>query len=92
MQLIGVPEQAEKDVVVEAVIDLKSAKIDEGYTMDAIKSRKVGSRDLTMLMCCLSGLKNSFLFLIACNKSLLLSCLFGSFTGPSNEREREAYF
>ncbi|KAB2627506.1 pentatricopeptide repeat-containing protein [Pyrus ussuriensis x Pyrus communis] len=39
-QLIGVPEQAEKDVVVEAVIDLKSAKIDEGYTMDAIKSRK----------------------------------------------------
>ncbi|KAM1049490.1 hypothetical protein TB1_027906 [Malus domestica] len=39
-QLIGVPEQAEKDVVVEAVIDLKSAKIDEGYTMHAIKSRK----------------------------------------------------
>lgn len=44
-----------------------------------------------MLVFCSSNIKNSFLFLIACDKGLLLSCLFGSFTGPSNEREREAY-
>ncbi|CAL9031808.1 unnamed protein product [Prunus brigantina] len=39
-QLIGVPDQAEKDEVVKSVMDLKSAEIEEGYTMDAVASRQ----------------------------------------------------
>lgn len=41
LQLIGVPDQAEKDEVVKSVMDLKSAEIEEGYTMDAVASRQV---------------------------------------------------
>ncbi|CAB4308653.1 unnamed protein product [Prunus armeniaca] len=40
LQLIGVPDQAEKDEVVKSVMDLKSAEIEEGYTMDAVASRQ----------------------------------------------------
>ncbi|KAK9925649.1 hypothetical protein M0R45_022920 [Rubus argutus] len=40
-QLIGVPDQAEKDEVVKSVMDLKSAEIEEGYTMDAVGYRQV---------------------------------------------------
>ncbi|KAL6288558.1 hypothetical protein ACE6H2_006068 [Prunus campanulata] len=39
-QLIGVPDQAEKDEVVKSVLDLKTAQMDDGYTMDAVKSRQ----------------------------------------------------
>ncbi|KAI5334361.1 hypothetical protein L3X38_024494 [Prunus dulcis] len=38
--LIGVTDQAEKDEVVKSVMDLKSAEIEEGYTMDAFASRQ----------------------------------------------------
>lgn len=41
LQLIGVPDQAEKDEVVKSVMDLKNAEIEEGYTMDAVASRQV---------------------------------------------------
>ncbi|KAM5570238.1 plastid division protein CDP1, chloroplastic [Rosa sericea] len=40
-QLIGVPDRAEKDEVVKSVMDLKSAEIEEGYTMDAVGYRQV---------------------------------------------------
>ncbi|KAL6181340.1 hypothetical protein ACLB2K_047995 [Fragaria x ananassa] len=40
-QLIGVPDQAEKDEVVKSVMDLKSAEIEEGYSMDAVGYRQV---------------------------------------------------
>ncbi|CAL0323881.1 unnamed protein product [Lupinus luteus] len=39
-QLIGVPDRAEKDEIVKAVMGLKSAEIDEGYTMDVVTSRQ----------------------------------------------------
>ncbi|XP_020537029.1 plastid division protein CDP1, chloroplastic isoform X3 [Jatropha curcas] len=39
-QLLGVPDQSEKDEIVKAVMQLKSADIEEGYTMDAVISRK----------------------------------------------------
>ncbi|XP_068305833.1 plastid division protein CDP1, chloroplastic-like [Pyrus communis] len=38
-QLIGVPAKAEKDEVVKSVMELKSAEIEEGYTLDAVRSR-----------------------------------------------------
>lgn len=44
MQLIGVPDQAEKDKVIKAVMDLKISEVEEGYTVNAIKSRQVDSR------------------------------------------------
>ncbi|CAI0400235.1 unnamed protein product [Linum tenue] len=39
-QLLGLRNQAEKDEVVKSVIQLKSAEVEDGYTMDAIMSRK----------------------------------------------------
>ncbi|KAK4795008.1 hypothetical protein SAY86_013002 [Trapa natans] len=39
-QLLGVPDQAEKDEIVKAVMQLKGIEVEEGYTMDAIKSRE----------------------------------------------------
>ncbi|CAI0548713.1 unnamed protein product [Linum tenue] len=39
-QLVGLRDQAEKDEVVKSVIQLKSAEVEDGYTMDAIMSRK----------------------------------------------------
>lgn len=41
LQIIGVPNQAEKDEIVKSVMDLKRAEIEEGYTMDAVMSRQV---------------------------------------------------
>ncbi|KAI9173810.1 hypothetical protein LWI28_006915 [Acer negundo] len=39
-QLIGVPDQAEKDEIVKSVMELKRAEIEEGYTMDAVVARQ----------------------------------------------------
>ncbi|KAL5081268.1 hypothetical protein RYX36_009689 [Vicia faba] len=39
-QLIGVPDRAEKDEIVKAVMSLKNAEIDEGYTMGVVVSRQ----------------------------------------------------
>ncbi|KAJ4973587.1 hypothetical protein NE237_006761 [Protea cynaroides] len=39
-QIIGVPDQAEKDEIVKSVMDLKSAEIEEGYTLDVVVSRQ----------------------------------------------------
>ncbi|XP_061996344.1 pentatricopeptide repeat-containing protein CRR2, chloroplastic [Rosa rugosa] len=39
-QLIGVPDLAEKDEVIKAVMDLKNSEVEEGYTENAIKSRQ----------------------------------------------------
>jgi len=41
LQLIGVNDRAEKDEIVKSVMDLKSAEIEEGYTMDVVTSRQV---------------------------------------------------
>ena len=40
-QLIGVSGQAEKDEIVKSVMNLKSAEVDDGYTMDVIVNRQV---------------------------------------------------
>lgn len=39
-QILGVPDQAEKDEIVKSVMNLKNAEIEEGYTMDAVISRQ----------------------------------------------------
>ncbi|OIW15673.1 hypothetical protein TanjilG_09611 [Lupinus angustifolius] len=39
-QLIGVPDRVEKDEIVKAVMSLKNAEIEEGYTMDVVTSRQ----------------------------------------------------
>ncbi|XP_061348005.1 plastid division protein CDP1, chloroplastic isoform X2 [Gastrolobium bilobum] len=39
-QLIGVPGRAEKDEIVKAVMGLKNAEIEEGYTMAVVASRQ----------------------------------------------------
>ncbi|KAL5746904.1 hypothetical protein ACOSP7_023884 [Xanthoceras sorbifolium] len=39
-QLIGVPDKAEKDEIVKAVMELKKAEVEEGYTMDAVIARQ----------------------------------------------------
>ncbi|KAK7815573.1 plastid division protein cdp1 [Quercus suber] len=39
-QLIGVNDRAEKDEIVKSVMNLKSAEIEEGYTMDVVTSRQ----------------------------------------------------
>ncbi|XP_059643714.1 plastid division protein CDP1, chloroplastic [Cornus florida] len=39
-QIVGVPNQAEKDEIVKSVMDLKNAEIEEGYTMDVVVSRQ----------------------------------------------------
>uniref|UniRef100_A0A5B7BJ74 Uncharacterized protein n=1 Tax=Davidia involucrata TaxID=16924 RepID=A0A5B7BJ74_DAVIN len=39
-QIVGVPDQAEKDEIVKSVMDLKNSEIEEGYTMDAVVSRQ----------------------------------------------------
>ncbi|CAL9018204.1 unnamed protein product [Prunus brigantina] len=49
--LIGVPDQAEKDEVVKSVMDLKSAEIEEGYTMDAVASRQVETLKFFIICC-----------------------------------------
>ena len=41
MQIIGVPDTAEKDQIVKSVMDLKNAEVEEGYTMEAVISRRV---------------------------------------------------
>jgi len=41
LQLIGVPDRAEKDEIVKAVMGLKTAEIDEGYTVDVVAARQV---------------------------------------------------
>ncbi|KAJ0048376.1 hypothetical protein Pint_16639 [Pistacia integerrima] len=38
--LIGVPDKAEKDEIVKAVMNLKRAEVEEGYTMDAVVARQ----------------------------------------------------
>ncbi|MED6181128.1 hypothetical protein PIB30_016657 [Stylosanthes scabra] len=38
-QLIGVPDRAEKDEIVKAVMGLKKAEIEEGYSLDVVESR-----------------------------------------------------
>ncbi|XP_012567216.1 plastid division protein CDP1, chloroplastic isoform X2 [Cicer arietinum] len=40
LQLIGVPDRAEKDEIVKAVMSLKNADIEEGYTMGVVASRQ----------------------------------------------------
>lgn len=42
-QLLGVPAKAEKDEIVKSVMLLKRAEVEDGYTMDAVKSREVPS-------------------------------------------------
>ncbi|PQP98994.1 plastid division protein CDP1 chloroplastic [Prunus yedoensis var. nudiflora] len=49
--LIGVPDQAKKDEVVKLVMDLKSAEIEEGYTMDAVASRQVETLKFFIICC-----------------------------------------
>ncbi|XP_078448552.1 plastid division protein [Wolffia australiana] len=39
-QIIGVSEKAEKDEVVKAVMELKACEIEDGYTIDVIRSRQ----------------------------------------------------
>ncbi|KAG1359530.1 Plastid division protein CDP1, chloroplastic [Cocos nucifera] len=39
-QILGISEQAEKDEIVKAAMELKSSEIEEGYTADVIVSRK----------------------------------------------------
>ncbi|KAF8014626.1 hypothetical protein BT93_H0439 [Corymbia citriodora subsp. variegata] len=39
-QLLGLPDQAEKDEIVKSVMQLKRAEVEEGYTMEAVKSRE----------------------------------------------------
>ncbi|KAG7025111.1 Plastid division protein CDP1, chloroplastic [Cucurbita argyrosperma subsp. argyrosperma] len=39
-QLIGVPDQAEKDEIVKSVMELRNVEIEEGYSIDAISSRQ----------------------------------------------------
>ncbi|KAA8541488.1 hypothetical protein F0562_025451 [Nyssa sinensis] len=39
-QIVGVPDQAEKDEIVKSVMNLKNSEIEEGYTMDAVVSRQ----------------------------------------------------
>lgn len=43
MQLIGVPDQSEKDEIVKSVMELRNVEIEEGYSIDAIASRQVGT-------------------------------------------------
>lgn len=38
-QIIGVPDRAEKDEIVKAVMGLKNAEIDESYTLDVVAAR-----------------------------------------------------
>lgn len=41
LQILGVPEKAEKDEVVKVAMELKSSGIDDEYTSDVIVSRQV---------------------------------------------------
>ena len=63
-QLIGVSSQAEKDEIVKSVMNLKSAEVDDGYTIDVIVSRQV-KRQLKRSFCTFFEcfLVISFLFL-----------------------------
>ncbi|KAI3982874.1 hypothetical protein MKX01_010357 [Papaver californicum] len=45
-QLIGVTDRAEKDRIVKSVMSLKSADVEEGYTLDAVVSRQELLMDL----------------------------------------------
>ncbi|XP_044465470.1 plastid division protein CDP1, chloroplastic-like isoform X2 [Mangifera indica] len=47
-QIIGVPDNAEKDEIVKAVMDLKRAEAEEGYTMDAVVARQVGEEKIVL--------------------------------------------
>lgn len=50
LQILGVPEQAEKDEIVKAAMELKSSEIEEGYTADVIVSRQVSEFVLFLLV------------------------------------------
>ncbi|KAL9253469.1 Plastid division protein CDP1, chloroplastic-like protein [Drosera capensis] len=39
-QIIGVPDNAEKDQIVKSVLNLRNAEIEEGYTTEAVTSRQ----------------------------------------------------
>lgn len=39
-QIVGVPDQAEKDEIVKSVMVLKNAEVEEGYTMETVMSRQ----------------------------------------------------
>lgn len=55
LQLLGLPDQAEKDEIVKSVMQLKRAEVEEGYTMDAVKSREVAtSRFIRLVFCSIS--------------------------------------
>lgn len=41
MQILGIPEKAEKDEVVKAARELKMSEIEDGFTPDVIVSRQV---------------------------------------------------
>ncbi|KAL2935380.1 Plastid division protein CDP1 chloroplastic [Bienertia sinuspersici] len=49
MQLIGVPNKAEKDQIVKSVMDLKNAEVEEGYTTEAVASRQDLLMDVKLL-------------------------------------------
>jgi hypothetical protein len=81
LQLIGVPDQAEKDEVVKSVMDLKSAEIEEGYTMDAVGYRQVGASNCK----CILGGKS---ILLACFVFIFILSSLGCFPGSFNGCER----
>ncbi|CAN6463399.1 unnamed protein product [Victoria cruziana] len=39
-QILGVPDQAEKDEIVKSVMELRNAEIEDGYTLDAVMARE----------------------------------------------------
>lgn len=41
LQILGIPEQAEKDEIVKAAMEMKNSEIEDGYTADVIISRQV---------------------------------------------------
>ena len=63
LQLIGVPAKAEKDEVVKSVMELKSAEIEEGYTLDTVRSRLVRTWILFFIFDVISAGRS---FIISC--------------------------
>ncbi|XP_031475173.1 plastid division protein CDP1, chloroplastic [Nymphaea colorata] len=39
-QILGIPNQAEKDEIVKSVMELRNAEIEDGYTLDAVIARE----------------------------------------------------
>lgn len=85
MQLIGVPDQAEKDEVVKSVMDLKSAEIEEGYTMDAVRYRQVGASNCKCILGGKSILLACFVFVFV---FIFIFSSLGCFPGSFNGCER----